>query len=63
MLPCQPPLPLQPGDLLRVVAPSGTLREFEAFQRGAEIWRSRGCRVELTSVKVRSSVVTWFYEE
>jgi muramoyltetrapeptide carboxypeptidase len=45
---CQPPSSLQPGDLLQVIAPSGTLREFEAFQRGVEIWRSRGYRVELT---------------
>ena len=32
-----------------VVAPSGTLREFEAFEKGVEIWRSRGYRVELSS--------------
>lgn len=44
---CQPPPPLKPGDLLRVIAPSGTLREFEAFYKGVEIWRSRGYRVEL----------------
>jgi muramoyltetrapeptide carboxypeptidase len=45
---CQPPALLQPGDLLRVIAPSGTLREFEAFERGVEVWRNRGYRVELT---------------
>ncbi|MDF0556048.1 LD-carboxypeptidase [Kamptonema sp. UHCC 0994] len=39
---------LQEGDLLRVIAPSGCLREFEAFDKGVEIWRSRGYRVELT---------------
>ncbi len=44
---CQLPSPLKPGDLLRVIAPSGALREFEAFQKGVEIWRSRGYRVEL----------------
>lgn len=44
---CQLPPPLKPGDLLRVIAPSGALREFEAFQKGLEIWRSRGYRVEL----------------
>jgi muramoyltetrapeptide carboxypeptidase len=44
---CQLPPPLRPGDLLRVIAPSGALREFEAFQKGLEIWRSRGYRVEL----------------
>ncbi len=41
------PQPLQPGDLLRVIAPSGALQEFEAFQSGVEIWRSRGYRVEV----------------
>ncbi|WP_449417015.1 S66 peptidase family protein [Phormidium nigroviride] len=39
---------LQQGDLLRVIAPSGCLREFEAFDKGVEIWRSHGYRVELT---------------
>ncbi|MBW4578123.1 MAG: LD-carboxypeptidase [Tildeniella nuda ZEHNDER 1965/U140] len=48
MRPCQPPPPLQPGDSLRVIAPSGTLREVESFQRGVKIWRSHGYRVELT---------------
>jgi muramoyltetrapeptide carboxypeptidase len=42
------PPPLKPGDLLRVIAPSGALREFEAFERGLEIWRSRGYRVEIS---------------
>lgn len=41
------PPPLKPGDLLRVIAPSGALRELEAFQKGVEIWRSRGYRVEV----------------
>lgn len=45
---CQPPSPLKPGDRLRVIAPSGTLRELDAFQKGVEIWRSRGYEVELT---------------
>ena len=44
---CQLPPPLKPGDLLRVIAPSGALREFEAFQKGVEIWRSRGYTIEL----------------
>ena len=44
---CQLPPPLKPGDLLRVITPSGTLREFEAFQKGLDIWRNRGYRVEL----------------
>ncbi|CBN55866.1 MULTISPECIES: S66 peptidase family protein [Kamptonema] len=39
---------LQRGDLLRVIAPSGCLREFKAFDKGVEIWRSHGYRVELT---------------
>jgi muramoyltetrapeptide carboxypeptidase len=41
------PPSLQPGDLLRVIAPSGALREFEAFGRSIQIWRSRGYRVEV----------------
>ncbi|HEY9780497.1 MAG TPA: LD-carboxypeptidase [Leptolyngbyaceae cyanobacterium] len=45
--PCQLPPPLKPGDLLRVIAPSGALREWEAFERGVEIWRSHGYKVEL----------------
>jgi muramoyltetrapeptide carboxypeptidase len=44
---CKIPTPLQPGDLLRVIAPSGALRELTAFQKGVDIWRSRGYRVEL----------------
>lgn len=44
---CQLPPSLKPGDLLRVIAPSGALREFEAFHKGVEIWRSRGYRVKL----------------
>ena len=43
---CQPPPPLKPGDLLRVIAPSGALREFEAFLHGVELWRSHGYQVE-----------------
>ena len=45
---CQPPLPLKSGDLLRVIAPSGALREFEAFNQGIEIWRSRGYQVKIS---------------
>ncbi|WGV23946.1 S66 peptidase family protein [Halotia branconii] len=41
------PPSLQPGDLLRVIAPSGALREFEAFGRSLEIWRSHGYRIEV----------------
>lgn len=47
-----PPV-LQPGDLLRVIAPSGAMREFEAFYQGVEIWRSRGYRVEMDKIEAR----------
>lgn len=47
---CQVPAPLQPGDLLRVIAPSGALREATAFQQGVDIWRSWGYRVEVPGV-------------
>ncbi|MCT7962231.1 LD-carboxypeptidase [Laspinema sp. D1] len=43
------PPALKPGDLLRAVAPSGALREQSVFEKGLEIWRSRGYRVELTA--------------
>ncbi|MFN6461771.1 MAG: LD-carboxypeptidase [Nostoc sp. DedVER02] len=42
------PPPLKSGDLLRIIAPSGALREFEAFERGVEIWRSRGYQLEIS---------------
>ncbi|MDZ8081743.1 MAG: LD-carboxypeptidase [Nostoc sp. DcaGUA01] len=42
------PVPLKPGDLLRVIAPSGALREFEAFERSIEIWRARGYEVKVS---------------
>jgi muramoyltetrapeptide carboxypeptidase len=41
------PPALQPGDMLRVIAPSGALRELETFYRGVEIWRSRGYTIEV----------------
>jgi muramoyltetrapeptide carboxypeptidase len=46
---CQPPTPLKSGDLLRVITPSGALREWEAFALGVEIWRSRGYQVEIST--------------
>jgi muramoyltetrapeptide carboxypeptidase len=46
-MPCQIPAPLQPGDLLYVVATSGALREFGPFQQGIDLWRARGYRVEV----------------
>ncbi len=39
---------LKPGDLLQVISPSGCLRELDNFQKGLEIWRARGYKVELT---------------
>ncbi|MDB9314051.1 LD-carboxypeptidase [Spirulina sp. CS-785/01] len=43
------PPPLQPGDLLYVIAPSGALKELERFKQGIEVWRKRGYQVELAS--------------
>ncbi len=40
---------LKPGDKLRVIAPSGALREWERFEAGVEIWRSHGYNIEFTS--------------
>lgn len=45
---CHLPPPLRSGDLLRVIAPSGLLRELDAFHAGVELWRSQGYRVELS---------------
>ncbi len=47
--PSQTPLPLKSGDLLRVIAPSGRLREGTALERGIEIWREQGYRVEISA--------------
>lgn len=44
---CQLPAPLAPGDMLRVIAPSGMLRERGTFEAGLAVWRSRGYRLEL----------------
>jgi muramoyltetrapeptide carboxypeptidase len=46
-VPLRYPRPLQPGDRLRVIAPSGALRELESFNQGLEIWRSWGFRVDI----------------
>lgn len=40
---------LKPGDKLRVIAPSGALKEWERFNKGVEIWRSQGYEIEFTS--------------
>lgn len=45
----QTPLPLKSGDLLRVISPSGRLRERARLDRGIEIWRERGYRVEVAA--------------
>jgi muramoyltetrapeptide carboxypeptidase len=45
--PVQLPLPLTNGDLLRVIAPSGRLRERAALDRGIEFWRKSGYRVDV----------------
>lgn len=45
--PCAPPSPLQTGDLLRVIAPSGRLREHSSFLAGVEVWRSQGYQVQI----------------
>ncbi|WP_416667753.1 S66 peptidase family protein [Egbenema bharatensis] len=42
------PPPLKPGNRLRVIAPSGALRELATFQKGVEIWRSRGYQIDLS---------------
>jgi muramoyltetrapeptide carboxypeptidase len=44
----QMPPPLQSGDLLKVIAPSGCLQDWEAIEAGMEIWRQQGYRVEPT---------------
>lgn len=46
---CQLPPPLKPGDRLRVITPSGALRELAAFEQGVEIWRSRGYQIEISA--------------
>jgi muramoyltetrapeptide carboxypeptidase len=47
MRPCQLPQLLQSGDLLRVIAPSGALRDRESLELGMRIWRAQGYEVEL----------------
>jgi muramoyltetrapeptide carboxypeptidase len=45
--PCVSPTPLQPGDLLRVIAPSGRLRENTDFLAGIEVWQAQGYQVQI----------------
>lgn len=47
--PLQLPLPLTKGDLLRVIAPSGRLRERTALDRGVEFWRKSGYQVDVAT--------------
>ena len=55
--PLQTPPPLKTGDLLRVISPSGRLREGSALDRGVKIWRDRGYRVEVAE----SVTAEWGY--
>ncbi len=48
MQPLTMPEPLQSGDLLKVVAPSGRLLKHDALLKGIDLWRSQGYRVEFT---------------
>ncbi|MEO1068193.1 MAG: LD-carboxypeptidase, partial [Cyanobacteria bacterium J06638_6] len=41
------PPSLRSGDRLRVITPSGALRELENFNQGVEIWRSWGFEVDV----------------
>lgn len=43
----QIPPPLVPGDRVCIVAPSGAVKNRERFDRGVEIWRSRGYELKL----------------
>ncbi|MGB3616141.1 MAG: LD-carboxypeptidase [Elainellaceae cyanobacterium] len=43
------PKPLQPGDRLWVVAPSGVLQERQAFEQGIALWRAQGYHIKLAS--------------
>jgi muramoyltetrapeptide carboxypeptidase len=45
--PCAPPPPLQVGDLLRVIAPSGRSREAISLAAGVEVWRQQGYQVQI----------------
>jgi muramoyltetrapeptide carboxypeptidase len=46
MMPVRWPRPLDPGDRLVAIAPSGTLLERSAFEAGVDLWRAQGYRVE-----------------
>ncbi|NET02466.1 MAG: LD-carboxypeptidase [Sphaerospermopsis sp. SIO1G2] len=42
------PPPLKPGDLLRVIAPSGALREFAAFEQSLEIYKVHDYNIQVS---------------
>jgi len=44
---CQLPPPLQPGDLIVAIAPSGAVKTTDALEQGLAIWQERGYRVEM----------------
>ncbi|NJK40672.1 MAG: LD-carboxypeptidase [Acaryochloridaceae cyanobacterium SU_2_1] len=46
---CVLPPPLRPGDHLWVTLPSGTLRELTDWEKGLEVWRSRGYHLHLSA--------------
>lgn len=48
MIACQCPPPLVPGDELHVIAPSGALRETDAFYAGIALWEAQGYRIKLS---------------
>ena len=41
-----PPL-LKPGDLVRAIAPSGSLKTTDALDKGLAVWKNRGYKIEL----------------
>ena len=47
MLTCTLPPPLQPGDTLYVIAPSGALRDLTALQAGLAQWEAQGYHLKL----------------
>ena len=44
---CKLPRLLQPGDLVTAIAPAGAVKSTDALERGLQIWRDRGYRVEM----------------
>lgn len=46
MSPFFTPPPLQPGDTIAVISPSGALQETDRFEKGLAIWRDRAYKLE-----------------